>query len=373
LGITIWSEMVNKFRDAITKAIDLMKERDVENIPGARDRLLSKFEQLKNYLPRNDGELLSKVIDESIQKSFFPRTSNLPEAFNSILNARTPEQDYIIQELINGFISSQGKAITSNEDASILDHLVEAFKKRRDFKIVDYQFYATFGDPNKPRKFVKERLDKLANFLGLEREEMFVEKDVRDSEEKVYTFYTFPDDIIEILNGKYIDALDNGEKLITDKFDKIVFISYLLAKLSVTRTTMDNYAINGISAIFALIMIVSFMPKIQIDEKNPINRDVHFDPQSMSIIPKSWMNKEILSVLLPPLIEIIAYRLGGTAWLDKIALTEQRIKMHLQAQFLLKDVNKWVLGNMCRVEIPIFVEISAILNEVLVGAERGEK
>jgi hypothetical protein len=373
VGITIWSEMTLKFKDAISKAIDLMKERDVENIPGARDRLLSKFEQLMNYLPRNDGELLAKVIDESIQKSFFPKTKDIAQAFNNILNARTPDQDYIIQELINGFISSQGKAITSNEDASILDHLVEAFKKRRDFKIVDYQFYATFGDPNKPRKFVKERLNKLAEFLGLEKEEMIVEKDIRDSEEKIYTFYTFQSEIIEILNGKYLETLENGEKLITDKFDKIVFISYVLAKLSVTRATLDNYTINGISAIFALILIVSFMPKIQIDEKNPINRDVHFDAQTMSVIPKSWMTKEVLSTLLPPLIEIIAYRLGGNAWLDKIALTEQRIKMHLQAQFLLKDVNKWVLGNMCRVEIPIFVEISAILNEVLVGAERGEK
>jgi hypothetical protein len=169
VGITIWSEMTLKFKDAISKAIDLMKERDVENIPGARDRLLSKFEQLMNYLPRNDGELLAKVIDESIQKSFFPKTKDIAQAFNNILNARTPDQDYIIQELINGFISSQGKAITSNEDASILDHLVEAFKKRRDFKIVDYQFYATFGDPNKPRKFVKERLNKLAEFLGLKK------------------------------------------------------------------------------------------------------------------------------------------------------------------------------------------------------------
>jgi hypothetical protein len=48
VGITIWSEMTLKFKDAISKAIDLMKERDVENIPGARDRLLSTFELLTN-------------------------------------------------------------------------------------------------------------------------------------------------------------------------------------------------------------------------------------------------------------------------------------------------------------------------------------
>ena len=127
--------------------------------------------------------------------------------------------------------------------------------------------------------------------------------------------------------------------------------------------------INGVSAIFSLIIIISLMPKVQVDETNPINRDPHFDAQNMSIIPKSWMAKNILSELLPPLIQIIAFRIGGMNWLEKIELTEKKIKLHLQAQFLLKDVNKWILGNMCRVEIPIFIEISSILNEITVGAD----
>jgi len=33
----------------------------------------------------------------------------------------------------------------------------------------------------------------------------------------------------------------------------------------------------------------------------------------------------------------------------------------------LKDVNKWILGNLCRVEVPIFVEIANIFAEILVG------
>ncbi len=371
MSISIWMEMLDEFSESLTESIESLKERNIENIPGAKERLIDKFEQLKTYLPRNDGEIILNIIDNSIQKAFFPKTQNLTQAFIQILDSRTPDQDYIIHELINGFIASQGKALASNKEGPILDHLVETFKKRHDFKIVDHQFYATFGDPNKPRKYVRERLQNLIEFLGLESE-IIIKIDVRNSEEKEYIFYTFPDEIIEVLEGRYIETLDNGEKIITNKFDKMVFISYFLAKLSINRKTLDNYTINGISAIFSLIIIISFMPKITIDEKNPINRDSHFNASTMSVIPKSWMTKSVMSQLLPPLIQIISFRIGGNDWLKKIALTEEKIKMHLQAQFLLKDVNKWILGNMCRVEIPIFVEISSILNEVVVGMERDD-
>ena len=371
MSLSVWDELVEKFKNSLGIAIDQLKERDIENIPGARDKLIEKFTQIMTYLPRNDGEILQSIIDNSIQKAFFPRTKKLAVAFKQILNSRTPEQDYIIQELINGFISSAGKSIASNSEGTILDSMVEAFKKRRDFKIVDYQFYAMHGNPDKPRKHVLEKLKNICEFLRLESEE-FVRINVKDGEEKVYTFYSFPEEITDILEGKYLEILDNGEKIITDKFDKMVFISYFLAKLSVNRNSLDVYTINGISAIFALIIIISLMPKIQIDEKNPINRDKHFDPQMMSVIPKSWMAKNVLFELMPPLIQILSFRIGGNKWLEKIATTEIKKKMHLQAQFLLKDVNKWILGNMCRVEIPIFVEISSILNEVAIGTDRGD-
>ncbi len=283
------------------------------------------------------------------------------------------EQDSIISELIDGFISSQGKTLFGGTNRRILDNLVEAFKKRRDFKIVDHQFYAMFGDPNKPRKYVQERLDKIADFLGLEVENLHVEQDVRDGKPKNYRFYSFPEEITQILEGKYIEVQDNGEKVITEDFDKMVFISYFLATQSISRKNLDKYAINGICAIFSLILLLSFMPKLEVDETNPINRDEHFNPQTMSIIPKSWLTKGILGELMTPLVQIVAYRVGGINWLDKILLTDKKINLHLQAQFLLKDVNKWVLGNMCRVEIPIFVEISNIFSEIILGAEGGNE
>ena len=89
----------------------------------------------------------------------------------------------------------------------------------------------------------------------------------------------------------------------------------------------------------------------------------------MSVIPKSWMMNQVLESLFEPLIKIVAYRLGGGLWLSKIIDSEVNRKIMTQIRFLLKDVNKWILGNLCRVEIPIFVEIANIFTEVLVGYE----
>lgn len=372
MEVSLWNELLEEFKTSLETSIEIIKVKDVEDVPGAKDRLINKLEQLRNFLPENDGELLKNVISNSIEKTFFPKSESFVKIFAQILDSRTEEQDFIIQELLNGFISSQGKAIASGEEGPILDHLVEAFKKTSDFKVVDHQFYAMFGNPNKPRKYVVNRFKNLVEFLGLEKEDISIERDISQGSQKIYSSYKFPKEITKILEGKYIKVKENGETIITDNFDKMVFISYFLAKISKNRNNLDMYSINGISAIFSLILIISFMPKLEIGESNPLLRDSHFDPKKMSVIPKSWLTKDILSVLLPSLIKIVAFRIGGMKWLDKIALSENKRKIHLQAQFLLKDVNKWILGNMCRVEIPIFVEISNIINEIIITGEKSD-
>ena len=144
-----------------------------------------------------------------------------------------------------------------------------------------------------------------------------------------------------------------------------------LANVAIYRDNLDiiggSYTTNGISAIFALILLLSFMPKISVDERNPILNDPTFKAENMSVIPKSWMIKQVLEPLFEPLIKIVAYRVGGGLWFSEIVDSEINKKIHNQIRFLLKDVNKWILGNLCRVEIPIFVEISNIFTEVLVG------
>jgi hypothetical protein len=369
---TTWNELLKSFEKGLDKAIEKLEEKDVDSIPGAKEALIQRLKDVKTYFPKNEGEILIKSIDDKIQASFFPYEANFAEAFEKILKSRTHEQDFIINELLNGFVTSKAKAIASGTQIPIIDRMVEAFSKRNDFHIVDYQFYAMFGDPNKPRHYIKRQLEQLISMFGLVAKELVVEKDIRRSEKKIYTFYTFPDDILKILDEKYLIIDEElGYAYVSDSFDRNVFICMFLANVAIHRDDMEKiggtYTVNGISTIFALILLLSFMPKVRIDEKDPILNDPDYDPNSMSVIPKSWMMKQVLEPLFEPLIKIVAYRLGGGSWLSKIIDSEINKKIHNQIRFLLKDVNKWILGQMVRVEIPIFVEIANIFTEIAVG------
>ncbi len=402
-----WEGLLESFSEGLERAIEELKNKDVENIPGAKDALLDRLNILKIQFTRNKGELFERAIDNTIQNAFFPNTSNFTEAFSKILKSRTHEQDFIINELLNGFVTSRTKTIASYTQVPIIDRMVEAFAKRSDFHIVDHQFFAMFGDPNKPRSYVKKQLKELTNLFRLVSKEFVVEKDKRTSERKVYKFYTFPPEILAILKEKYIiiektDNEDNKGELeeddkelelaisinkkankknlvyayVSEAFDRNVFISLFLANIAVNRKDLEEigglYTINGISAIFALILLLSFMPKVNVQATHPILRDPSFDDQKMSIIPKSWMSKQVLESLFEQLIKIVAFRLGGGRWLKQIIDTEINKKIHNQIRFLLKDVNKWILGNLCRVEIPIFVEIANIITEVTLSLDRDE-
>ncbi|MHA1473795.1 MAG: hypothetical protein ACTSQ5_01270 [Promethearchaeota archaeon] len=364
----LWSELIEKFGNSIKKSLEVIKERDIENIPGAKEQLIRRFEELNRYLPRNNGEILIKSIDESISNAFFPQTNKLDVAFEKILKTleQQHENAFIINELINGFVASQSKSFGSFKEGPIIDRIIEAFKKSKNFRISDYSFYAMFGNPNKPRKSLQENLKTIAEFLGLVIEEKIIARDLARSEEKTINYYTFPPEILELLEGTYIIHTEKGETIINDDFDKNVFTSLFLARYSVGRKNLDTYKINGICAIFALILILSFMPKVKLSENNPVLRDRNYNSQTMSVIPKSWMMKEVLVELLPATIEIVAYRMGASLWYNKIIKSDTQKRLHLQTRFLIKDVNKWVLGNLCRVEIPIFVEISNIFQEITV-------
>jgi hypothetical protein len=369
-----WTELLKNFQVGIENSIEKLQNRDIENIPGAKDALVQRLENIKTYFPRNNGDLFIKSIDNKIQNNFFPNTKSFSEAFSQILKSRTHEQDFVINELLNGFVTSKAKAIALGTQGPVIDRMVEAFSKRNDFHIVDYQFYAMFGDPNKPKHYIKKQLEELINMFGLISKELVVEKDIRKSEKKVYTFYTFPDDIIKILEEKYLIIDEElGYAYVSDAFDRNVFICMFLANLAIYRDDTEkiggSYTINGISTIFALILLLSFLPKLSVDETNPILNDPSFDQNRMSVVPKSWMMNQVLGSLFEPLIKIVAYRLGGGLWLSKIIDSEVNKKIMTQIRFLLKDVNKWILGNLCRVEIPIFVEIANIFTEVLVGYE----
>ena len=297
-----WNKLLGEFIEGVEDSIEHLEERDVERIPGAREELIRRLEDMKTHFPKDNGKIFKQAIDDKIQSAFFPSTKDFAEAFEQILQSRTHEQDFIINELINGFVTSKAKAIASNTQEPIIDRMVEAFSTRKDFHIVDHQFYAMFGDPHNPRKYVKEHLQELVDLFGLVSKELVVEKDVRKSERKVFTFYTFPDDILEILKEKYI-IIDKelGYARVSEEFDRNVFICMFLANLAVNRDDLEEiggeYTVNGISAIFALILLLSFMPKLSLDEDNPILRDPTYDDSNMSVIPKYGMMRQVLEKL----------------------------------------------------------------------------
>ena len=372
-----WHELLQDFEKGLENAIDELEKRDVENIPGAKEALKQRLQNMRLHFTKNNGEIFLKSIDDKIQNAFFPNTKDFSEAFQKIIKSRTHEQDFIINELLNGFVTSKAKAVATGTQGPVIDRMVEAFSKRNDFHIVDYQFYAMFGDPNKPRHYIKSQLEELVKLFGLVSKELIIEKDVRKSEEKIFTFYTFPEKIIKILEEKYL-ILDEklGYTYVSEAFDRNVFICMFLANVAINRDDLDkiggSYTLNGISAIFALILLLSFLPKLSIDETNPLLNDPNYDADTMSVIPKSWMMRQVLEPLFEPLIKIIAYRLGGGLWLSKIIASDINKKIHNQIRFLIKDVNKWVLGQLVRVEIPIFVEISNIFTEILVGYDESQ-
>ena len=372
-----WKELLQEFIKGIDKAVDELEKRDVDNIPGAKQALLQRLNNMKLHFPTNEGEIFIRSINDKIQNAFFPDTQDFTEAFEKILKSRTHEQDFIINELLNGFVTSKAKAIALGTQGPIIDRMVEAFSKRNDFHIVDHQFFAMFGDPNKPRSYIKKQLEELVNMFGLISKEFVVEKDKRTSERKVYTFYTFPDEILKILEEKYIIIDDElGHAYVSEEFDRTVFICMFLANVAINRDDLEKiggpYTVNGICAIFALVLLLSFMPKLSVDETNPILRDPTFNEQNMSVIPKSWMMKQVLEPLFEPLIKVVAYRLGGGLWYSKIIDSEINKKIHTQIRFLLRDVNKWVLGQLVRVEIPIFIEIANIFTEITIGTNSQE-
>jgi hypothetical protein len=367
-----WKKLLLDFEKGLENVIEQLENRDIENIPGAKEALIQRLNDMKLIFPKNNGDIFIKSINDKIQNAFFPNTKNFSEAFKKILKSRTHEQDFIINELLNGFVTSKAKAIATGTQGPIIDRMIEAFSKRNDFHIVDHQFFAMFGDPNKPKHYVKKQLDQLIHMFGLISKELVVEKDVRSSQQKIYTFYTFPDEIIKILEEKYV-VIDEelGYAYVSEEFDRNVFICMFLANIAINRDDLEKiggtYTINGITAIFALILLLSFLPKISVDETSPILNDPNYDEANMSIIPKSWMMNQVLEYLFAPLIKIVAYRLGGGLWMSKVIESEVNKKIVNQIRFLIKDVNKWILGQLVRVEVPIFISIGNILTEILVG------
>jgi len=117
---TTWTGLLQDFEKGLEKAIEELEKRDIENIPGAKEALIQRLKNMKLHFPKNNGDIFLKSINDKIQNAFFPNTKDFTEAFKKIIKSRTHEQDFIINELLNGFVTSKAKAIASGTQGPII-------------------------------------------------------------------------------------------------------------------------------------------------------------------------------------------------------------------------------------------------------------
>ncbi|MFX1448762.1 MAG: hypothetical protein ACFFCG_11620, partial [Promethearchaeota archaeon] len=60
---TIWNELLQNFEKGLEKSIEELEKRDVENIPGAKEALIQRLNNMKLHFPKNNGEIFLKSIN----------------------------------------------------------------------------------------------------------------------------------------------------------------------------------------------------------------------------------------------------------------------------------------------------------------------
>ena len=81
-----WTELLQDFVKGVDKSIEELEKRDVENIPGAREALLQRLNNMRIHFLRNNGEIFLKSIDDKIQNAFFPNTKDFAEKWKKNLS-----------------------------------------------------------------------------------------------------------------------------------------------------------------------------------------------------------------------------------------------------------------------------------------------
>ena len=81
---TRWNDLLEAFVEGLENSIEKVKEKDVENIPGAKEALLERLETMKIHFPRNEGEIFIRTIDDKIQNAFFPKTTDFANIYHTI-------------------------------------------------------------------------------------------------------------------------------------------------------------------------------------------------------------------------------------------------------------------------------------------------
>ena len=110
----LWGDLLQGYIVGLDKAIEELNTHNVESTAQAIQLLLDRLKVIRGLFPINNGRLFLQTIDNVIQETFFPDTRDFAIAFEKILNSRTHDQDFIINELLNGFVVSKTKSMATH-------------------------------------------------------------------------------------------------------------------------------------------------------------------------------------------------------------------------------------------------------------------
>ena len=371
--LSVVKNILIEIEKGLDTAITRIKDRETtEKVPGARELIIARLEKIKEFFLKDNGEFLLNLIHEKIEDAIFPRKQTLGETFEVILTSRTiHEQDFLIQELVNGYISSKDDSIGEFKNARVMDRIIKLFIESKNLRITSLDISELFHkNYHTSDKYVNKEFQKIVNFIGLnETTAEIIDNYTGDPIE--ISIYSFPDEILKVLERYGYIYKEHGKFRASQSFGKIVFLSLILAKISMERTNLKQYQIIGICSILALILFIALLPTLKIDnvkEKEKLN----IDPELMDIIPHSWIREDCIKVLFPPLIKIIAFQIGGYHWFVETN-TDLLTRLALQTQFLIQDINRWHYGYLVRVKIPIIIEISNIFQMVQIDLGENQK
>ncbi len=370
---TVVGNIIKEIEKGIDAAISRIKDREsTEKVPGAKELIIARMEKIKEFFMKDDGSFLLKLIQEKIEAAIFPRKQTLGETFEVILTSRTiHEQDFLIQELVNGYIASKEDSIGEFKNARVMDRIIKLFVESKNLRITSLDVSELFHkNYHTSDKYVNKEFQKIAKFIGLTESTAEIIDNYTGNPIEI-SIYSFPDEIIEILFSHGYVYKEHGKYRASKSFGKIVFLSLVLAKISMDRLNLKQYQIIGICAILALILFIALLPTLKIDNVKEKEK-LDINPELMDIIPHSWIREDCIKALFPPLIKMIAFQIGGFNWLADTN-TDLLTRLALQTQFLIQDINRWHYGYLVRVKIPIIVEISNIFQTVQVDLGENQK
>ncbi|MHA1339681.1 MAG: hypothetical protein ACTSRZ_05930 [Promethearchaeota archaeon] len=400
-----WEQYLNELLQASLNVAEYLKNNYLKKSNTLTKGIEAEIRYWNELLPeliksRKSG--FEKQI-QTLIKYFFPNIGDFYKTFkqiyenvfeskkNLILHSKTAlTQKTIIKEFILFLISPSEKGFLTQNEESLLQKIVDAFKSSNTL---------CQSEDNLKNLFVSSRVNFNAYFRKLRRYLPLIEFEREEKDPKTGNiikkkYYQFTPEVLEFLVEKDILEKNNEMYYIKNevKFTIDLFYAIILSHICTNeRYNLNKYTIIGIISQFVLLFLLSSLPSISKmleqqdkDKLSALKRN-GYNSDYMDILPKSWLNDDVIDIYILPLFKCLAFMLGGKGWVkiieeelrppldskDKAEIEKYKRHKRLFKQFLTRfpTINKWILGEKVRVRIPVFVEIGDIITKIYATSE----